>query len=238
MNSFSFCLLEKFFPSILNENLAGSSTLRCRIFSFKILTILCHFLLACEVSAREMIWWLCGIPLYMTFFPCSLYALCGLVWSRLVWDSPCFLYLDICLLLQAWEVFSHNFLKCFFKISSLSCLLGPLWCWYWYTWCYPKDRLLCFNFFSLLFFSRVVFIILPSTPLTHFLYHLVCCSFLLVSFSSELLYSSALAGSFLYFLVLCENSPCVHLLFSLIHLAVLLPMLWIPYRVNDLFLFH
>lgn len=98
MNSFSFCLLEKFFPSILNENLAGSSTLRCRIFSFKILTILCHFLLACEVSAREMIWWLCGIPLYMTFFlapfmPCVGWfgvVLFGILRASCTWESVSF----------------------------------------------------------------------------------------------------------------------------------------------------
>ena len=41
----------------------------------------------------------------------------------------------------------------FFLLSSLSCLLGPLWCWYWYAWCYPKDHLLCFNFFNSFFFS-------------------------------------------------------------------------------------
>ena len=223
-------------------------------FPFNILNISCHFFLACKASAEKSVDSLLGFPLYITLCFCScclsnslfFFNFCHFSYDKswcefvlfILFGTLCFLYLDICLLLQAWEVFSHNFLKCFFKISSLSCLLGPLWCWYWYTWCYPKDRLLCFNFFSLLFFSWVVFIILPSTPLMHFLYHPVCCSFLLVSFSSELLYSSALAGSFLYFLVLCENSPCVHLLFSLIHLAVLLPMLWIPYRVNDLFLFH
>ena len=38
----------------------------------------------------------------------------------LIWDPLCFLYLDICFLLQVWEVFSHNFLKYIFDPSLLS----------------------------------------------------------------------------------------------------------------------
>ena len=33
------------------------------------------------------------------------------VWVHLVWDPLCFLYLDICFLLQDWDIFSHNFIK-------------------------------------------------------------------------------------------------------------------------------
>ena len=38
----------------------------------------------------------------------------------ILFGTLCFLYLDICLLLQAWEVFSHNFIKCFFFFFFLT----------------------------------------------------------------------------------------------------------------------
>ena len=36
------------------------------------------------------------------------------VWGHLVWDPLCFLYLDICFLIQVWEFFSYNFFKYIF----------------------------------------------------------------------------------------------------------------------------
>ena len=36
---------------------------------------------------------------------------CISVWVHFVWDTLCFLYLDICFLPQVWELFSHNFIR-------------------------------------------------------------------------------------------------------------------------------
>ena len=45
---------------------------------------------------------------------------CRSAWDYLVWDPLFFLYLDICFLLQVWELHSHNFivyiLDCFFSL--------------------------------------------------------------------------------------------------------------------------
>ena len=176
---------------------------------FNILNISCHFFLARKASAEKSVDSFMGFPLYITlcFFSCvsrilsfsltfaisvmlnlgvGLFCLsCLGLYASCTWRSVyCFRLgkFSVIILLNAFF---------FFLLSSLSCLLGPLWCWYWYAWCYPKDRLLCFSFFNSFFFSLflwVIFIILPSTSLTHFLY-LVCCSFLPVWFSFELLYS-------------------------------------------------
>ena len=69
------------------------------------------------------------VPLYVTLcfylaafriISLTMFAILLMIcWCRsfgvhLVWDSLCFLYLDICFLLQVWEVFSHNFIKYIF----------------------------------------------------------------------------------------------------------------------------
>ena len=55
LNSLNFCLSEKLLisPSILNEILARYSNLGCRFFPFSTLSISCHSLLACRVSAER-----------------------------------------------------------------------------------------------------------------------------------------------------------------------------------------
>lgn len=99
----------------------------------------------------------------------------------------------------------------YFLHLCFSLLLGPLWCECWYAWCCPRDSSNCFSvmfgWFSLFFL-------------------------LLVYFLFQLLYSSILTGSFLYFLVPCLNSPCVYLLFSLIQLAFWLLTLWTFNLIN------
>ena len=46
----------------------------------------------------------------------------GSLWVHLVWKPLCLLYLDICFLLQVWEVFSHNFIKyIFYSFLFLCC---------------------------------------------------------------------------------------------------------------------
>ena len=67
INSFSFSLFEKFFISlsILNDSLAGNNP-SCRFFPFTTLSMSCHSLLACKVSAENSADRLMGIPLYVT----------------------------------------------------------------------------------------------------------------------------------------------------------------------------
>ena len=68
LNSLNFCLFEKLFisPSILNEILAGYSNLGCRFFLCSSLSISCHSLLACRVSAEISAVQHVGFPLYVT----------------------------------------------------------------------------------------------------------------------------------------------------------------------------
>ena len=67
LNSLNFCLPEKLFisPSILNDILAGYSNLGCRFFPFSALSISCHSLLACRVSAERSAHKGMGLPLYV-----------------------------------------------------------------------------------------------------------------------------------------------------------------------------
>ena len=67
LNSLSFCLSVKFLisPSNLNEILAGLSNLGCRFFPFITLSISCHSLLACRVSAEKSAVNLMEVPLYV-----------------------------------------------------------------------------------------------------------------------------------------------------------------------------
>ena len=67
LNSRSFCLSVKLFisPSNLNEILARLSNLGCRFFPFITLSISCHSLLACRVSAEKSAVNLMGVHLYV-----------------------------------------------------------------------------------------------------------------------------------------------------------------------------
>ena len=55
LNSLNLCLFVKLFifPSVLNDILAGESDLDCRFFTFSTLSLSCHSLLACRVSAER-----------------------------------------------------------------------------------------------------------------------------------------------------------------------------------------
>ena len=68
LNSLNFCLSEKLliFPSILNEILARYSNLGCRFSPFSTLSISCHSLLACRVSAERSAVKHMAFPLYVT----------------------------------------------------------------------------------------------------------------------------------------------------------------------------
>ena len=70
-----------------------------------------------------------GIYLFLLGCPIYLVLIClaaGLFEFILV-ETLCFLYLDICFLLQVWEVFSHNFIKyIFYAFLSLSLPSGAL----------------------------------------------------------------------------------------------------------------
>ena len=67
LNSLNFCLSLKLLisPSILNEIFARYSNCGCRFFSFSTLSISCHFLLACRVSAERFSVNRIGFPLYI-----------------------------------------------------------------------------------------------------------------------------------------------------------------------------
>ena len=69
LTSLNFHLSEKLLisPSILNEILAGYSSLGCRFFPFRTLNISCHSLLACRVYAERSAVKYMGFPLYVTF---------------------------------------------------------------------------------------------------------------------------------------------------------------------------
>ena len=70
LNSLSFCLSVKVLisPSNLNESLAGYSHIGWRFFPFIMLSISCHSLLACRVSAEKSANDLIGVPLFVICF--------------------------------------------------------------------------------------------------------------------------------------------------------------------------
>ena len=129
---------EKFFisPSILNDNLARESILSYRFFPFS--TPKFHatpFWLAKFRQTNQLIalWQFCCDILLTAIRVLSLiYAIlimmcwCGSLWVHFVWDPLGFLYLDICFLLQVWEVLCHNFIKYTFDPFLSLLLLGPL----------------------------------------------------------------------------------------------------------------
>ena len=78
LNSLSFCLSEKVFisPSNLNESLAGQSILGWRFSPFITLSISCHSLLACRVSAEK------NLLITLLGFPCMLLVSFAQLFSR------------------------------------------------------------------------------------------------------------------------------------------------------------
>ena len=91
LNSLNFCSSEKPFisPSILNEILAGYGNLGCRLPHFSTLTVSCHSLLSCRLSAERSAVKRMGFPWYVTccfsleafnFFLCAQFLLVALVY--------------------------------------------------------------------------------------------------------------------------------------------------------------
>ena len=81
LNSLSFCLSVKLLnsPSYLNEILAGYSNLGCRLFSFIVLSMSCHSLLAWSVSIDRSAVILMGIPLcVICCFSLAAFNICSL----------------------------------------------------------------------------------------------------------------------------------------------------------------
>ena len=79
--SLSFCLSEKLLisPSYLNEILAGYNNLGCRLFSFIILSMSSHCLLAWSVSIERSAVILMGIPLcVICCFSLAAFNICSL----------------------------------------------------------------------------------------------------------------------------------------------------------------
>ena len=68
LNSLNFCLSVKLLisPSTLNEIFARYSYRGCRFFSFSILNISCHSLLACRISAERSTVNCMGFTMYVT----------------------------------------------------------------------------------------------------------------------------------------------------------------------------
>ena len=88
LNSLSFCLSVELLisPSYLNEILVGYNNLGCRLFSFIILSMSCHSLLAWRVSIERSAVILMGIPLcVICCFPLLLLIFVLCVWSLLIW---------------------------------------------------------------------------------------------------------------------------------------------------------
>ena len=137
------------------------------------------------------------------------------LWVHLVWDSLCFLDLDVCYLAPVRKIFSDPFLQIIFLSLSLS--LFPFWT--------PiKSMLVCFmlfhkflklsSFFKISFSILFEWLLLPCPPghLPVLLFHLVCYSISPVYFSVHVLYSSTLwllFGSLLCAISLCGSSLCV-----------------------------
>ena len=81
LNSLSFCLPVNLLvsPSYLNEILAGYNNLGCRLFSFIILSMSCHSLLAWRVSIEKSAVILMGIPLcVICCFSLAAFNICSL----------------------------------------------------------------------------------------------------------------------------------------------------------------
>ena len=140
------------------------------------------------------------------------------VWVHLIWDPLCFLYLDICFLLQVWDVFSHNFIKDMFNpLLSLLLLLGYLMLSQWSLKLFPLRKM----FFSFCCSDCVLSIILSSSwlmcssisscllfiPFNVLFFHLSYC---ILQFWLDLfILSSSLLKVSLCSSILFPNSVCI-----------------------------
>ena len=111
LNSLNFCLSIKLLisPLILNDIFAGYSNLGCRFFSFSILNISCHSLLACRVSAERSAVKHMGFPLYVTcYFSLAAFNILYVVYSLLAW-LVCVLCLSCMGLCASWDWLTISF---------------------------------------------------------------------------------------------------------------------------------
>ena len=133
------------------------------------------------------------------------------VWVCLIWNTLCFLYLNICFLLWVWEVSSHNFLKYIVNPPFLP-LLVSLSCVDWQTLYYPVGVLHYFHFFSFGFLSAVLISIFLSSR------SLLCSSlfFLLFTAFSPALVSANEFYNFSWFLLIVSSSFLEYFAFLLI----------------------
>ena len=113
----------------------------------------------------------------------------------------CFLYLDICFLLQDQDAFSHNFIECIFD-PFLSCSSGTPIMHRLVCLLLSKGSLKLFSFckscFSFCYSDWVSSIILSFRAFMHSFVSPNLMLILLVYFSLQLFYSLVLTGSFLY----------------------------------------
>ena len=170
-------------------------------------------LLACKVSAEESSYRLTGVPLYVTglLFPllvlrfffififCHLMSGCRPVRIHLVWDSLCFLDLYVCFLSQVGAFFSYHFFK------EVLCLFFSLFS-FWDLYdvnvsmldVVPEVSYTALIFYNFFFFclSWVISSILSFSPLIYSSVSSIYSWFIRVYFLFQLLYFSALFGSF------------------------------------------
>ena len=135
LNSLSFCLSVKLLisPSNLNEILAGYSNLGCRFFPFITLSILCHSLLACRVSAEKSALNLMGVSLYVichfSLVAFNNFSL-SLIFANLITICLCtfllgfILYGTLCAS-WTWVAISFPMLGKFLTIISSNIFSGP-----------------------------------------------------------------------------------------------------------------
>ena len=123
VNSFHFFLLVKLFisPLNLNDNLVGENILCCMFFPFITFNISCHSLLTCKFPAEKwadslvslsnclFLLLLLRFSLTIAIFICL--SWCGPFGVHLVWDSLCFLDLDVCFFSLVRELFRYYFFK-------------------------------------------------------------------------------------------------------------------------------
>ena len=94
LNSLSLCLSVKLLisPWNLHESLAGESNLGWRFFPFITLSVSCHSLLGCRVSAEKSADNLIGVPLsVICFFSLAAFSIFSLSLILVRWVSMCLL---------------------------------------------------------------------------------------------------------------------------------------------------
>ena len=175
----------------------------CSVSLYNILNILCYFLLACRVTLKSA-GSLMGVPVKVTYcfslaiFSYSLFILnfchfnynvswCGPLSVDLVWDSLCFLDLNVCFLSQVRVCFclfvfnyciSYMFSTPFsFPYASRISIIWMLVC----LMSFQRSLKMSFLFYSLFFLASVVSTNLPA-HWSVLLLHLIHCQLLLVYF--------------------------------------------------------